>query len=1377
MDGDKLGSTKMGKYRQGTKREEVPKPQSNFTPAEDLAPANNSASALGISLGTDGDGAKSPKLNHLLIAALGASAGGLEAFEGFFKHMPDNEGCAFLIVQHLSPDHASALVELLGRHTRMTVTEAKDNMPVLVNQVYVIPPNATLTIKNCVLHVALPLQAHGRRMPIDSLFSSLAEDRGENAVCIVLSGTGTDGTLGLKAIKEHGGMAMAQTSESAKHDAMPRSVIATGFVDHVLPVEEMPAKLIEYAARLKALSGDGNGDSSSNGDSNLTGLHDQIGARLDEVYALLRRRAGHDFSQYKQKTSIRRLERRMKAIQIETIDEYLQFLDRQPEEADKLFNDLLIGVTHFFRDPEAFEAFGRDVVPRLFDGKDATSQVRVCVVGCASGEEAYSIAILLCEYASTLAKPPKIQIFATDIDERGLEIARKGRYPASIADHVSAERLECFFTQQDGSYLVNRNLREICIFSNHSFIKDPPFSRLDLISCRNVMIYIGTDLQQKVIPLFHYSLRSGGFLFLGPSENVSAHPELFGAIDKKHRLFQRKDSVPRPTIRFPLAGISRPKRTGDNRTETEDRSFPKQLERVILKRHGPACVIVMKNGDAVYFSGRTGRYLEQPTGSPDPNVVNMAREGLQMPLRTSLHLASTEHVHAVQRRIPVQTDGGLSLVDLTVEPLNEFPNSNLYMVVFEDTPTNGSEDGALPPSDIGSEAIIRHLEGELRIAQDSAQAAYEELETSNEELQSANEEYQSTNEELESSKEELQSSNEELETVNSELNRKVAELDFANSYLQNLLNSTQVATIFLDPELRIRNFTPAAGIVFRLIPGDVGRPITDLAAQFADVGLIDDIIEVLKSLTTRERDLAGAQGRHYLLRILPYRTIHNVIDGVVVTFTDVTQLKQAEQFAEDAKTFAESIVDTVREPLLVLDKELRVQSANQSFYKTFNVTANETPNCLFYELGNHQWDIPELRRLLGEVLPEKEALEDFQVEHDFPVIGRKTMLLNARQISQQKGKIPLILLAIEDITERRRAEELQVRLAAIVESSDDAIVSENLSAIIQSWNRGAERIFGYSAAEVIGKSISILAIPERAGENAGILERISRGQHIDHYETEWRTKDGRIISVSLTVSPIVDSSGAVVSTSTVARDITQQKLSEIALRTVNQDLEHFAYAASHDLQEPLRMVTSYTQLLARQYKGKLDQQADEFISYAVEGAHRMEMLLKGLRDYWAVNDGRVQENVLVDCNRLLQKTLTYLAARIQESSAVVTFSDLPTVMAAELPLLLLFQNLISNALKYRRPNCPPQIHISAEKIANSWNFSVSDNGIGIEPQHLKSIFAPFKRLHGAEYPGSGIGLAICQKIAQRYHGRIWVESVPLQGSTFHFTIPARENEG
>ncbi len=1178
--------------------------------------------------------------SKFLIAGIGASAGGLEALEQFFRHMPADAGIAFVVVQHLAPDHESALPQLLSKYTSMPVQQVQDGTQVVPDHVYIIPPNATLTIEAGMLRLTLPAEPRGRRTPIDSLFTSLAEDRGENAVCIVLSGTGTDGTRGLMAIKEHGGMAMAQTIESARYDAILRSAIATGLVDHVLPVAEMPAKLTEYAAHLSLLDG------------KAGTIREQIAAQLGLLHGLLRRRTGHDFSQYKEGTIARRLERRMKALQVETVKQYLRMLERQPEEASHLFKDLLIGVTQFFRDPEAFEALGREVIPKLFQGKDEGGQVRVCVVGCASGEEAYSIAILLCEHAFTLKSAPKIQIFATDIDERGLETARKGRYPQGIAEHVSPDRLERFFIKQDGAYQVNRELRDMCVFSTHSFIKDPPFSRLDLISCRNVMIYLGLDLQAKMIPLFHYAVRPGGYLFLGPSENVTAQRELFRTVDKKHRIFQRREGLPSSVARFPLAGTSRPNLPQGTPPAAPERDLPKHLERIILQRYRPVCVAVKENGDAIYFSGRVGLYLEQPAGSPDINVLNMAREGLRIPLRTALHKAVTSREKAVQERISLHTNGGTeSFVDLTVEPLAELQSANLYMVVLEESaPVPASEPGAGPPVQAGSEDVIRHLEAELRVAQERAQTTIEELETSNEELQSTNEEFQSTNEELETSREELQSFNEELETVNAELNRKVAELDHANSDLQNLLDSTQIATVFLTAELRIKNFTPTAGSVFRLIAGDIGRPITDLAPQFAEDGLVEDIKGVLRTLERCERHLTAPPGRHYQMRILPYRTVHNVIDGVVLTFTDITELKEAELRALDAKTYAENIVAAVREPLLVLNADLRVMSANKSFYQMFAASESETAGRNFYDLGDRGWDRAELRALLNDVLPQTKSINDFQMEYDVPGAGRKMLQLSARQIQQQNGGAPLILLAIEDMTQSRAA-----------------------------------------------------------------------------------------------------------------------------LLRLNADLKHIAYATSHDLQEPLRMVVSYTQLLAKRYKGKLDAQADKFIAYAVEGALRMETLLKDLREYWSVNQQGVEAKVPVDCERVFEKTLDTLRRQIHQSGALITHEPLPGVMADEVPLALLLQNLIGNAIKYRRPDEPPLIHLRSVRKDSLWHFTLADNGIGIEPKYLEAIFAPFKRLHGLEeYPGSGLGLAICQKIVEGLGGQIWAESSKGRGSTFHFTIPAAD---
>ncbi len=824
-------------------------------------------------------------------------------------------------------------------------------------------------------------------------------------------------------------------------------------------------------------------------------------------------------------------------------------------------------------------------------------------------------------------------------------------YSAGIAEQVSPERLNRFFIKQDNLYRVKRELRDLCIFSQHSFLKDPPLSRQDLISCRNMMIYLGPELQDRIVPLFHYALRSGGYLFLGPSESVGSHRELFRTVDKKLRIFQRKEVVPRVPLQFPPDDIGRlqPPLVTPALIRNHP-NVPKRLESLILQRYTPACAVVREDGEAVYFAGRISRYLEHSPGSPDNNLLNIVREGLRIPLRTALHRAVTVRERVEERQIPVQTNGSVTGVDLSVEPVAEFPE-RLYVVVLSPVaPFQREHQEKTEGRASNVEATIEYLESEIRSSQEYAQAMFEELESVNEELKSANEEYQSANEELETSKEELQSYNEELQTLNSELSRKNGELDNAASDLQNLLDSTELATVFLDVNLRIKKFTPAAASVFRLIGGDVGRAITDLASALSSSSQVDfenDMRAVLKSLSSITRQVTAAGGRHFQMRMMPYRTTHNVIAGLVVTFTDVTPLAEAKKAADEATVYAENIVNTVREPLLVLDADLRVRSASDSFYNTFEVTPEETVNHLVYELGNHQWDIPELRRLLGELLPQQKSMNGFEVAHNFANIGPKTMLLNARVIGHVA---PLILLAIEDVTDR--------------------------------------------------------------------------------------------------------------------------KLSEAMLRSANAELKQFAFAASHDLQEPLRMVTSYAQLLSKEYRGKLGSDADTYIEYAVEGAQRMETLLRDLRSYWAVNEEKPGEPVRVDCNAALKYALEFLAIQIKEAGAKVTFDPLPTITAEELPLVLLFQNLIGNAVKYRRETEPPEIHISAQQEGRDWDFSVSDNGIGIEEEHLEQIFAPFKRLHGREIPGTGIGLAICRKLVERYGGRIWPESEYGKGSTFHFTIPA-----
>ena len=851
-----------------------------------------------------------------LVVGMGASAGGLEALEEFFDQMPADSGMAFVVIQHLAPDRKSLMTQLLARHTQMLARQVQDGTPVDPNQIYIIPPNTILTVENGVLHLEIAAaERSARRAPIDAFFSSLAADQRDKAVCILFSGAGNDGTLGLRAVKEYGGMAMSQTVESARHSGIPQSAIATGLVDYILPIREMPGKLLDYAKHLASLRQRAESAAIPNGGA------DQFG----KIYSLLRRRTGHDFSGYKDTTFVRRVQRRMQVLQIASFDEYVDLMAKNQAEQDSLFNDLLIGVTQFFRDPEAFSILAKEVIPKLFEGKTAEDEIRVFVVGCASGEEAYSVAIVLAEFALQLDSRPRIKIFATDIDEDALEAARLARYPESIEEHVSRERLDRFFDSQDGQYQVKKEIREMCIFSIHSIIKDPPFSRLNLITCRNLLIYYSSDVQNQIIPLFHYALAPDGYLFLGPSEHLSANSELFKIVDKRYRIFQRREVPFRPAMPFPLShSVSSSRQYAPNPRRTpalNGRNIGGAIERSILRNYAPACAVVNEQGEAVYFSGRTGKYLEPAEGEPSVDIVGMAREGLRASLRTAIHQATKTNSEITHENVAISVNGTVQRVNVTVRPMHELgEDARLYLIVFQDTlfPTDKEGPGEAPT--VAVDEAIAHMERELRSTREDLQTTIEELETSNEELVSSNEELQSANEELQSSKEEYQSLNEELETVNAELRGKLEDLDRANSDLENLLESIQIASIFLDRDLRIRSFTPATDKVYRLIRGDIGRPITDFGQRLSEGDLAADSKQVLRTLAPVERLIRRPENdARFKMRILPYRTVDGVIDGVVITFVDVSDEKRAEEaltrMNDDLKQFTYAASHDLQEPL------------------------------------------------------------------------------------------------------------------------------------------------------------------------------------------------------------------------------------------------------------------------------------------------------------------------------------------------------------------------------------------------------------------------------------------------------------------------------
>ncbi len=958
-------------------------------------------------------------IDSFYVAGIGASAGGLEALERFFGNMTENSGMSFIVVSHLDPNHVSIMPELLQKSTKMKLFQAEDGMVIKPNYVYVAPANRDIAIFHGVIQLIEPLEPHGFRLPIDYFFKSLSKDMGEKAICIILSGMASDGTIGLKAVKSELGMVMVQDPKSAKFDGMPRSAIKTGLVDYILPPEEMPNQLIKYIA------------SNVNNvlfDKEIT--DGKISDSFQKIFILLRNHTGHDFSLYKQNTICRRVERRMNSAQLDTIPGYIRLLQENPKEIENLFNEFLIGVTSFFRDPEAFEKM-KIIIYDLVKNKPDNGHIRIWVPGCSTGEEAYTIAIILRECILEQKKYLNVQIFATDIDNSNIEKARTGIFSSIEAD-VSKERLNNFFTTDGNLYHVRKEIREMLVFATQSIIKDPPFTKLDLISCRNLLIYFNSELQKKVIPLFHFSLSPNGILFLGSSETIGGFVDLFTMADKKWKIYKRRDSI-YSTKLFMEYPVSRTmEKTYDVNTsikKNDAKNITQLAEKIILQNYSPNCAIITENGDLIYIHGKTGKYLELSHGEAKLNIFEMACEGLQQELSSLVRKVLSGKKQLTSEGIKVKSNGITQSINLTVKPIKE-PASMLgtLLIIIEDVEPQKKAAGSNKIRyENNSENFIKELTRELKTTKENLRATIEELETSNEELKSTNEEMQSTNEEmqssneeLETSKEELQSLNEELITVNTELQNKNDELSVINNDMKNLLDGFDIPTIFLDNNLVIKRFTNHATKVVNLIPSDIGRPMNHIATNLKYEKLIEDTKEVLRTLMFKEMEVQSNDGHWYQMRILPYRTTNNFIDGVVITFTDINNLKTVYEEVNKlnkeikiAQEYADNIVDTVKDALLILDHELKVHSANRSFYKMFNTEAEKTVGKYIYLLDDKKWEIPKLRKLLEQIIPEKNVFEDYEVEYNFVNDGPQKILLNARQVYHKDNETKLILLAFQ----------------------------------------------------------------------------------------------------------------------------------------------------------------------------------------------------------------------------------------------------------------------------------------------------------------------------------------------------------------------------
>jgi two-component system, chemotaxis family, CheB/CheR fusion protein len=979
------------------------------------------------------------------VVGVGASAGGLEAFTRLLEQLPADAGMALVLVQHLDPHHASLLSGILSRAGPLPVTEAKDGMPVERDHVYVIPPNASMAIARGTLVLRPRAEGQGKHLPIDHFLRSLADDQGNRAIGVVLSGGGTDATLGLEAIKAAGGITFAQEEKSAKHPSMPRSAVAAGGVDFVLPPEEIARELVRIACH-----------SCFNHVTRETAAGPPTESREDlaPILRLLRGAGGVDFTHYKRTTIGRRIQRRMALRRIGRLEDYALRLQDDPAELEALYQDCLIRVTSFFRAPVAFEALRTTVFPTLLKDRAPDFSFRAWVPGCSSGEEVYSLAICLLEFLGDMAANTPIKLLATDVNQAALEKARSGTYLENISGDVSPERLRRFFTKVNGQYQISKTIRELCVFAEHNVFRDPPFSRLDLTSCRNLLIYLDIPLQKRVLPLFHYALKPTGYLLLGVSETVGPFNDLFTLVDKDAKLYARKSTMRRTPFDLETGDLAaltvngRPGSSSPGRDVWSALDVQREADRLVLGKYAPAGVLVDDNLTILQFRGQTGPYLEPAPGAASLDLLKMARGGLAVDVRAAVDKARKSNLPVRVEALRVREGGRfhVEVIPLQLPP----PSQRHFLVLFKEEVSPGpvaladASPAAAPletPS-VDTEARVLQVQQELDATREYLQSliekhetVIEELKSINEEVLSSNEELQSTNEELQTAKEEMQSINEELATVNEELNHRNLELAQAHDDLVNLFSGVNVPIVMVGRDLCIRRFTAPAEKILNLIAGDVGRPLGNILTNLRLHDLDRRVADVIDSLHTHECEVQDRDDRWHLLRIRPYKTQANKIDGAVIVLIDVDALKRGEQLLRAARDYSEGIVDTVREGLVVLDADLLVLSANRSFYRAFQTMPEETVQRRFLDLGGGWWNQPRLSTLLQQAVHEQKPFQDFSTDHDFAGLGRKVLLLNARPILPAEGQAPLLLLSIEDVTERALAEEERHRLEIKMQQS------------------------------------------------------------------------------------------------------------------------------------------------------------------------------------------------------------------------------------------------------------------------------------------------------------------------------------------------------
>jgi two-component system CheB/CheR fusion protein len=1252
------------------------------------------------------------ELTGIHVAAIGASAGGLEAIGDLLKHLPSNTGMAFVVVQHLDPEHPSLLPELLSRHTRMPVSPVKNNMPVEANHVYVIPPNTRMSIDDGRLLLS-PRDTSRPNLPIDFFFRSLARRKKTNAIGILLSGTASDGTLGMEAIKAEGGITFAQDEASAKYVHMPRNAVAAGCVDVVANPEGI-AKQLARIAQHRYTPPDSTAFEAPPDEQ------EDIGA----VLKLVRSATGVDFGEYKPATVRRRIARHMMIKHVDSVEKYYRLLKSHPDEVGALYQDLLIRVTEFFREAATFDVLKKRIFPGIVKARTGADRIRIWVPGCSTGEEAYSIAICLLECLDKMSMNVPIQIFGTDVSEGSIEKARAGLYPQdAVESNVSPDRLRRFFSRVERGYRVNNAVRELCIFARQNLVVDPPFSHVDLVSCRNVLIYMGPALQKRAMEIFYYSLRPKGFLLLGNSEGLTSHTDLFAPADKKHKIFTRRKSTAPPALYLPPR-FEQPKpalySSAHARAEQDWNAGETQREadRMVLEFFSPAGVVVHEDGTIVQFRGETGNYLTPAAGQASLNIFKMAREGLITDLRAAIQRALKTR-SAVQRlNVKVKSDGSFRNIHLRVIPLKrENRNGRYLMVLFEDSPLHPApssrkiadvktKDGKETQGSVRLRQELMSTRLFLQSVIEEREAANEELKSANEEIQSSNEELQSTNEELETAKEELQSTNEELNTLNEELRTRNAELTQLNDDLINLLSSVNIPIVMLSQDVRVRRFTPMAQKVLNLIPTDVGRPMRDLKPNINVPDLDQIFVECINTLAVIEREVQDLNGTWYLLRIRPYRTTDNKIDGLVMALFEVDALKRSLEQARAARELAEAIIETVHEPLVVIDDKLQVKSANRSFYQTFRLSREETEGCFLHHLDHGNWDFPELHAFVREMTANGARAQDVEIDHEFIGLGRRSLLLSARAV--QSGE-PMVLLVIADITERRQAAEARYR--RLFESARDAIlVVDGESGRVNDLNPFAAQWLGYSRSELIGKKLwtTPAFIHTEIGESA-IREILAAGSaRFDRVTL--KANDGREMESEIIGNAYADGATKLIQFN--IRDVTERSKTEQQTRGSLKEKEVLLQELHHRVKNNLQVITSLLSLQAHYIDDfKILRMYDETLNRVKSIAAVHELLYQ--------QTGTSMMDLGNYIRKLAGGLFDFYGVKKDKIKLKVNAGDLPLTLDKAVPCGLIINELVSNSLKHAFPESRKgELTVTLNFDGSKYVLAVADNGIGFLEQQM-----------------------------------------------------------